>query len=176
MRNGLTSHLLSQKNTSRCLEEGKKKVQDPSKQNLRSHTQERPMVLSFCSWQPGTFSRLLSYYSCVMLDICSLGSVQIIENRICLNSKTLEQSFARELSPPPNLTLKLRHTVTKPCWGPTCAQAAWGMGFPKVAKDQTLGLMGSECLKGEMSIFIQVFWLPNSNKGFLISPNLPYLY
>lgn len=98
-----------------------------------------------------------------MLNICFLGKAQIIENRICLNSKPLEQSVARELSPLPNLTLKPRPSITKPCWGPSYAQAAWGMGFPKVAKDQTLGLMGSEGLKVEMFIFIQMFWQPKQN-------------
>ena len=99
----------------------------------------------------------------MMLNICLLGKAQIIENRICLNSKTLELSFARELSPPPSLALKPRLSVTKPCWGPSYAQTAWGMGFPKIAKEQTLGLMGSECLKVEMFIFVQMFWLPKQN-------------
>lgn len=115
------------------------------------------MVLSFGSWLPGKFSRLLSYYSSAMLNICLLGKAQIIENRIRLNSKTLEQSFAREPSSPPSLALKPRCSVTKPWWGPSSAQAAWGMGFPQTTKDQTLGLMGSECLKVEMFIFVQMF-------------------
>lgn len=64
-----------------------------------------------------------------MLNICLLGKAQIIENRICLNSTTLEQSFARVLSPPPNLTLKRRPSITKPCWGHSYEQAAQRVGF-----------------------------------------------
>lgn len=75
-----------------------------------------------------------------------------MENRIYFNSdpgtKLCQESLPTAHSYPGTGAFG-RKTLLEP-------QAAWGMGFPKVAKKQTFGRLGSECLKAEMLVFVQM--------------------
>ena len=73
---------------------------------------------------------------------------------ICLNSRPWNKAQPGISSHCPLLHCSLGLWPQDPARAP--AQAAWGMGFPKVAKNQTFGLIDSECLKAEMLIFVQM--------------------
>ena len=64
---------------------------------------------------------------------------------ICLNSGPWNKAQPGISSHRPLLHCSLGLWPQDPARAP--AQAAWGMGFPKVAKNQTFGLIDSECLK-----------------------------
>lgn len=141
---------LTAKEHAQGFREGREDGAGSQRQNLCSRAPgEANAAFALLPWLHGKFSWLLSDYSYVKLNICLLGNIWIIENRICLNSRPWNKALPgtsphHPLSP---CAWALGHKTLQ---GPQQSTGCPGSGFPKVAKDDTFGLLGS---KVKMLIF-----------------------